>query len=94
MVEDRVGNILDMITVDELADVLGVTLDLESDDEKTKDDIYSAKKYYGEDVDRETLYMSILKNRVISELETLKDNVNTLSIIVDDLNKKVYNDDR
>ena len=51
MVEDRVGNILDMITVDELADVLGVTLDLESDDEKTKDDIYSAKKYYGEDVD-------------------------------------------
>lgn len=94
MVEDRVGNILDMITVDELANILGVTLNLESDDKKTKDDIYSAKKYYGEDVDEETLYMSILKNRVISELETLKDNVNTLSIIVDDLRKRVYNDDR
>ena len=94
MVEDRLGNVLDMITVDELADILGVTLNLESDDKKTKDDIYGAKKYYGQDVDEETLYMSILKDRVISELKTLKDNVNTLSIIVDDLSKKVYNNDR
>lgn len=74
MYDDERGNI-EIITVDEIADILDIHVNLESDDEKTRDDIYYAKKYYGQNIDSDFLYKHILKCRVLNKLQTIFDRV-------------------
>ena len=66
---------LEVITIDELADILNICVDLDSDDRETRDDIYSAKKCYGQNIDRDFLYKHILKCRVLNKLQNIFDKV-------------------